>query len=398
MCICSVDASWAGHRGKPGFMREATLAVHSFGEAHGNAPVSDAIHPSTTYLWQGFEDEPKWIYSRYSHPNREALESAVAALEHARFAVAFGSGMAGIAASLEVAKAGDHVLIADDIYGGTYSLGQEVLPRHGIQVGSFDSLDPESVARNALPNTRCLIFEGPTNPTLRIPDIAAICEEARKRGILSIFDNTFATPILQKPLLLGADVVCHSTTKYLGGHSDVLGGVVATSDESVRDVLLQQAKLTGGVPSPFDCWLVCRGMKSLVARLRMQCDTAAQVAAYLARHPKVRHVNYPGLASHPGHDLARKQMSGFGAMLSFDVAGTPEDAMNCGKKLRIIKTAASLGGVESLISYPVKLSHAGLTEEQRVARGIPPTLLRLSIGLEDPEDLMEDLDLALSFG
>lgn len=377
-------------------MRESTLAVHSGSTEGSNVPVSLPIYLSSTYTWDSYETEdPKWIYSRYSHPNREAVEEAVANLEGAKHALAFASGMAAINAALELAQAGDHVLIAEDIYGGTYNLGQKVLPRHGIEVGYFDATCPDAFNQSVKANTRVVIFESPTNPTLQIADIAAIARQAKERGITSVFDNTFATPILQKPLQHGIDVVCHSSTKYLGGHSDVVGGVVATSDDNLYDQLLSYAKIAGGIPGPFDCFLVSRGIKSLVPRLRMICDTAMQVARFLDRHLKIRRVDYPGLESHPGHELAKRQMKGFGGMLSFDIDGSPEDAMKFGTKCKLVRMAASLGGVETLITYPPKLSHAMLSGEERLRRGITPTLLRLSIGLEDPEDLIEDLDQAL---
>jgi len=379
-------------------MREATLAIHAHQRGARNAPVMTPIYLSSTYQWESFEEVPEWTYSREGHPNRAELESVVAALEGGKYGVAFASGVAGIGAALELAKSGDHVLVARDIYGGTYNLAKHVLPNHGVEVGFFDSLCPNSVAEGAQPNTKLLVFETPTNPTLQICDIEGVISQAKLLGITTVFDNTFATPVLQKPLEFGADVVCHSTTKYLGGHSDVVGGVVVTSDPDIHRHLLSTATIVGGVPGPFDAWLVCRGIKSLVPRMRMHCESALQVAQFLAAHPKVKKVNHPGLPDHPGHQLAKRQMRAFGAMLSFEIDGSAHDAMTFGKKCRIFKMAASLGGVESLISYPTKMSHAGLTEKERISRGIPPTLLRVSIGLEDPADLLEDLEQALAAG
>jgi cystathionine beta-lyase/cystathionine gamma-synthase len=220
--------------------------------------------------------------------------------------------------------------------------------------------------------------------------------EAKRFGLKTVFDNTFATPILQKPLSYGVDVVCHSTTKYMGGHSDVVGGVVATNDEALHHLLFSANVTMGGVPGPFDAWLVCRGVKSLYPRMMMHCDNAFKVAEFLAGHKKVAKVNYPGLPCHPGYELAKSQMRAFGAMLSFEIAGTPHEAMTFGKKCRLFKMAASLGGIESLLAYPTKMSHYGLTEAERLARGIPPTLIRVSVGIEDPQDIIEDLDQALN--
>ena len=377
-------------------MREATLAVHTGATEGSNVPVSLPIYLSSTYTWDTYEGEdPQWIYSRYSNPNREAVEKTVAALEGAKHGLAFASGMAGINAAFELAKSGEHVLIAEDIYGGTYNLGKKVLPKHGVQVDYFDAIDPQGFDRAVKPDTKLVIFESPTNPTLQIADIKSLAENAKKRGVISIVDNTFSTPVLQKPLGLGIDVVCHSSTKYLGGHSDVVGGVVATSNNVIYEEMLAYAKIAGGIPGPFDCFLVSRGIKSLVPRLKMQCDTALQLARFLEKHSRVKRVHYPGLESHPAHALARRQMKAFGGVLSFELDGTAREVMVFGKKCKLARMAASLGGVETLITYPPKLSHAMLSEEERLKRGITPTLLRVSVGLEDAEDLVEDFDRAL---
>jgi len=377
-------------------MREATLAVHTGGTEGSNVPLSLPIYLSSTYTWDTYEGEdPQWIYSRYTNPNREAVEKTVAALEGATHGLAFASGMAGVNAALELARAGEHVLIAEDIYGGTYNLGKKVLPKHGVQVDYFDAIDPQGFDRAVKPNTKLVIFESPTNPTLKIADIRLLAEKAKKCGVISIFDNTFSTPVLQKPIALGIDVVCHSSTKYFGGHSDVLGGVVTTNDDAIYEEMLTYAKVAGGVPGPFDCFLVSRGIKSLVPRLKMQCDTALQLARFLETHPRVKRVYYPGLESHPAHALAKRQMKAFGGVLSFELDGTAKAAMTFGKKCKLARMAASLGGVETLITYPPKLSHAMLSEEERVKRGITPALLRVSVGLEDAEDLVEDFAGAL---
>jgi cystathionine beta-lyase/cystathionine gamma-synthase len=377
-------------------MRPATRAVHAGAPRDGSAPLADPIYVATTYAWETLEERPQYEYSRDGHPNRTFLQDGIASLEGGQFAVAYGSGVAAIAAAVGLAQCGEHVLIATDIYGGTHELATWLLPRHGVEVGWFNALDASSLAQAAKPNTRLVIFESPTNPTLRIADIAAICAEARRLGIVSVFDNTFATPFLQLPLELGADMVVHSTTKYMGGHSDVLGGAAVTNDPDLHAHLHRYARVAGGVPGPFECWLVTRGLRSLSPRMQRHCENAQRVAEFLLEHPRVRRVNYPGLPDHPGHDLAKRQMSGFGGMLSFEVDGSQEETMAVARSCRIFKTAASLGGVESLISYPVRLSHMGMSEAEWQTAGITPQLLRVSVGLEDAEDLVEDLDQALA--
>ncbi len=372
------------------------MAIHAADDHRSTGPVMTPIYLSSTYKWDSFEHEPEdWIYSRAGNPNRDELERTVAALEGGKHGIAFGSGMAAIAAAAEVAESGDHLLVAEDIYGGTYSLSKGFLPRHGIEISYFDSKHPETIAEKIRPNTKALVFESPTNPTLQLCDIGEIVSEAKRFGLITVFDNTFATPVLQKPLSFGVDIVCHSTTKYLGGHSDVVGGVAVMNDDSLHSLLFSANVNIGGVPGPFDAWLVARGVKSLVPRMRMHCENAGRVADFLSEHSKVSKVNYPGLPDHPGHGLAKKQMKAFGAMLSFEIAGSPHEAMTFGKRCKIFKMAASLGGIESLLAYPTKMSHYGLTEEERLNRGIPPTLLRVSIGIEDADDLIEDLDQAL---
>jgi len=377
-------------------MRFATRAIHGGNLEFGSAkPVSPPIFQSSTYVWDGLLEEPAYVYSRDQNPNRQALEETVASLEGAKHAVAFGSGMAAISAAFGIARVGDHVLVSGDIYGGTISVSNQVLPDHGIEVGVFDALRPESIREMAKPNTKLLIFETPTNPTLRIADIAAIVAAARELGIVTVVDNTFATPYLQNPLAFGVDIVVHSATKYLGGHSDVVLGVAATNDDAFRDCLYRNAKVSGAVPGPFDSWLVLRGIRTLSARMRVHMENAMAVVEYLSKHPKVAKVHYPGLPGHPGHELAKRQMRGFGGMLSAEIGSGREDVESFVKRTRLFKYAASLGGVESLVSWPPKLSHEMLSEAERLKRGIPPNFLRFSIGLEDKDDLLEDLAQAL---
>ncbi len=304
--------------------------------------------------------------------------------------------MAAIVAAFSLLQAGDHVLVASDIYGGTFRVAEKLLPRQGIRVDTFDSARPESIFEVAGPETKLLIFETPSNPNLRVADIAAVVSVARELGILTVFDNTFASPALQRPLDLGVDIVVHSTTKYISGHSDIIGGALVTNDEDIATRAFEYAKTVGAVPSPFDCWLTLRGVKTLSVRMQRHCENALALARFLESHPKVASVTYPGLASHPDHEIAARQMSGFGGMIAFEVVGTPEDAKRVAEATRLFLLAESLGGVESLIGYPPLMSHATMTEEERVARGIPPTMLRLSVGIEDIDDLIADLDQALA--
>ncbi len=376
-------------------MRPPTRAIHCGQEEGPNAPLAPSIHVSTTFEWESFDAEPHFIYGRYTNRNREMLEETLAALENAKFATAYGSGMAAMNAALSLAQAGDRVLIANDVYGGTQTFGEWLLPRQGIEWGAFDIADVPGLTSALERKTRLIVFESPTNPTIRIADIRHISDVAHRAGALCVFDNTFATPCLQNPLDLGADVVMHSTTKTLGGHSDVLGGALLTNDPDLQAHFVRYAKVAGGVPGPFDCWLTLRGIRSLFPRMKMQCENALSIAEFLRRHPRVSRVHYPGLPSDPGHELARTQMKAFGSMLAFGVDDSKEATLAFAEKCRIFRLAASLGGCESSLSYPPVLSHAALPEEERIRRGITPDLLRASIGLEAVEDLLEDLEQAL---
>lgn len=353
------------------------------------------IYQSATFAWENLDTMPRHDYTRVTNPNRSMLEEVLAELENARYCVAFGSGMAGIVAAFSLLEAGDHLLVASDIYGGTYRLAQKLLPKQGISVDTFDAADPSSLARAAKPNTKAAIFESPTNPTLKVFDIEALASECHQLGILSIVDNTFASPYLQNPIELGVDVVVHSTTKYISGHSDIIGGAVVTNHEWIYEAMKEYIKTVGSVPSPFDCWLCVRGAKTLALRMERHCSNAQAVAEYLAGHPHVSHVYYPGLASDPGHAVAAKQMRAFGGMVSFEVAGTADQTKRFAEALRIFQLAESLGGVESIVGYPPLMSHGCLSPEERAAMGVNDTQIRLSVGIEDVEDLLEDLELAL---
>ena len=358
--------------------------------------VINPIYQSATFGWKDLDTIPKIDYTRCGNPNRSTLEAIIASLENGEYCTVFGSGMAAIMGAFALLEQGDHLLMASDIYGGTFRVAEKLLPRYGITVTEFCARDAESVREAAQPNTKMVIFETPTNPNMRIVDIEAIAKVSKELGLISVFDNTFASPALQTPLDLGIDIVVHSTTKYISGHSDVIGGAVVTNDEATHELIKEYIKTVGSVPSPFDCWLTVRGVKTLGVRMKEHCANAQKVAEFLEDHPKVAAVHYPGLLSHPDHHLAKKQMKAFGGMLAFEVKGSVADTRKVAESTKVFLLAESLGGVESLIAYPPLMSHATMTEEQRVVRGIPPTMLRVSVGIEDPEDLIADLGQALA--
>lgn len=378
-------------------MRFATKALRV-----GQNPDSDfravipPLHQSATYAWKNLDEIPAVDYTRCANPNRLTLEAVIAQLENGAHCTVFGSGMAAIMGAFCLLEQGDHLLMAADIYGGTFRVAEKLLPKYGIEVTEFDARVIDSIESLIKPNTKMIIFEGPTNPNLRIVNIGEIAALAKRRGLISVFDNTFASPYLQTPLDEGIDIVVHSTTKYISGHSDVIGGALITNDAAIHEEVKEYIKTVGSVPSPFDCWLSLRGVKTLAVRMRQHCDNALAIARFLESHPAVSAVHYPGLESHPDHVLATRQMKGYGGMIAFEVTGGPENARKVAESTRVILLAESLGGVESLIAYPPLMSHATMTEEQRLERGIPPTMLRLSVGIEDVQDLIEDLGNALA--
>jgi cystathionine beta-lyase/cystathionine gamma-synthase len=359
-------------------------------------PISGAVMTpivlSSTFAQDGPGVHKGYDYSRAGNPTRTALEGCLAALEGARHAIAFGSGCAATTAILLTLKSGDHVLCGDDVYGGTFRIFDKVLKPFGVEASFMDMRDAARVGEAIRPSTRLVWMETPSNPMLKVFDVAAIAEVARKRGVPVAVDNTFATPMLQQPLALGATMSVHSTTKYLNGHSDVVGGAVMTSDDALADKLHFLQKSVGGVPSPFDCYLVLRGLKTLGVRMHRHVETAQGLAAWLEKHPKVVRVRYPGLASHEGRAVAERQMKGPGGMISFELAGTLAQSTAFLKALRIFACAESLGGVESLAELPAIMTHASLTPEARRALGIGDGLIRLSVGLEDARDLRSDLE------
>jgi cystathionine beta-lyase/cystathionine gamma-synthase len=377
-------------------MRFATKALRVSQTPEGTyRPVVPPLVQSTTYAWNNLDEIPEIDYTRCQNPNRKILEEVLAAMENGLRCTLFSSGMAAISATFSLLQQGDHLILANDIYGGTFRLAEKYLPRQGVSFSSFDAQNPASLEDVIQPNTKLLIFESPTNPTLRVPDIRAITEIAMKHGIITVFDNTFASPANQTPLDLGVDIVVHSTTKYISGHSDVVGGATITNNAEIGEWIYEWNKAIGANPSPFDCWLSIRGLRTLACRIDRHNQNAQAVAEFLATQPAVKRVHYPGLPEHPDHEVAKSQMRGFGGMVSFELE-TEAAARAVAESTRIFLLAESLGGVESLVAYPPLMSHATMTEEQRLERGIPPTMLRLSVGVEDIEDLIEDLQNALA--
>ena len=374
-----------------------TLCIHAGQEPDpATGAVMTPIVLATTFAQDGPGAHRGYDYSRAGNPTRTALEHCLAALEGASHGVAYGSGCAATTAVLLTLKSGDHVLVGDDVYGGTFRIFDHVLAQFGLEATFLDMSDPSRVAEAMRPNTRLVWMETPSNPMLKIVDVAAIADVARARGVPLAVDNTFATPMLQRPLSLGATLAVHSTTKYLNGHSDVVGGAVMTSDVGMAERLRFLQKSIGGVPSPFDCYMVLRGLKTLAVRMKRHVESARMVAAFLAAHPRVVRVRYPGLPTHEGYALAARQMSAPGGMISFEIDGALAQATAFLRALRIFACAESLGGVESLAEHPALMTHASLPPEARRALGIGDGLIRLSVGLEDPADLVGDLEHALS--
>lgn len=371
-------------------MRPETLAVHAGGAPDAETgAITPPLHLATTFQHgPAGERRAGYEYQREGNPTQDRFEAMLAALEGGEAALAFASGMAAIGALLESLPRDSHVLIPEDCYTGLRLLCAQFLPQHGVTASAVDMRDPDAVCAGFRPNTRCLWIETPSNPQLRIADIAALVRIARDRGALIACDNTFATPLLQNPLALGADVVMHSATKYFGGHSDVMGGaLVFAKHDAMHETIAHRRYITGGILSPFNAWLLLRGARSLPARMAWHCASARRVAEFLATHPRVEAVHYPGLASHPGHAIAAKQMRDFGGMLSLRVRGGREAALAVAGRVKLIPNATSLGGCESLIEHRASVEGAHPVS--------PQNLLRLSVGLEHAEDLIADLEQAL---
>src|SRR5512145_93748 len=377
--------------------RFETLAIHA-----GQPPdprtgaVMQPIYLSSTFAQEGPGKHKGYEYSRSGNPTRDALEGCYAALEGGRHGFAFASGLAASDAVLHLLQAGDHVLASDDVYGGTFRILDKVYRRHGVVFDQVDMTDLAAVERAFRPNTRLVWIESPTNPRLKIADVAAVARMARAHGAVSVVDNTFATPYFQRPLELGADLAVHSATKYLNGHSDVVGGAAMTSDDALAERLRFVQNAAGGVPSPFDCYLVLRGLKTLAVRMERHAESSLRIARWLEGHAQVERVHYPGLPSHPQHALARRQMLGFGGMLSFVIRGGLPAARAFLESVRVFTCAESLGGVESLIEHPAIMTHASVPRETREALGIVDGFIRVSAGIERADDLLADLERGLA--
>jgi cystathionine gamma-lyase len=376
----------------------ATRAIHVGQDPDpATGAVIVPIYQTSTYAQSEVGVHKGYDYSRTSNPTRAALEACLASLDSGRFGLAFASGMAAEDTLLHLLESGDHVVASDDVYGGTFRLFHRVLERAGLRFTFVDGTRTDNIEAALEERTKLIWLESPTNPLLKLIDIDAVGQLAHQREILVAVDNTFASPYCQRPLELGADVAHYSTTKYLGGHSDVVGGALVTSDEELYERLKFLQNAVGGVPGPFDSWLVLRGLKTLALRMRQHSENALEVACFLEQHARVKRVYYPGLPSHPQHDLAKRQMvGGFGGMLSFEVQGGVEAAREVARRTRLFTLAESLGGVESLIELPALMTHASLPAERRVDIGIDDGLIRLSVGIEDAQDLIADLDQAIS--
>ncbi len=379
-------------------LRFDTLAIHA-----GQHPdpttgaIMTPVYLTSTYAQSGPGEHKGYEYSRTRNPTRGALEECLAALEGARFGMAFGSGCAAADALMHLFDSGDRVICSDDVYGGTFRLFDQVFRRMGLRFEFVDLSNLKNLTAAMDGKTKAVWIETPTNPMMKIIDIAACAEIAKKGKALTIVDNTFMTPVFQRPLALGADIVTHSTTKYLNGHSDVVGGFCCTSDPDLAKRISYLQNAVGGVPGAFDSFLVLRGVKTLGVRMARHAENAAFLAERLAGHPKVAKVVYPGLRSHPQHELARKQMTGFGGMMTFDLrSGGLEAARRLLKTVRIFACAESLGGVESLIEHPAIMTHASVPKETRERLGLGDGFIRISVGIEDRQDLWDDLSAALA--
>ncbi len=375
-------------------MRFETKAIHAGQEpepAYG--AVNVPIYQTSTYAQESVGEHKGYDYARTGNPTRTVLQDALAALEEGAGALCFSSGMAAEATFFYLLQPGDHIVVGDDVYGGTYRLVARVLTESmGLAFDTADLTDLSAVRKAVREETKAVWVETPTNPLLKIVDIAAVAQIAHEAGARCVVDNTFASPYLQQPLTLGADVVIHSTTKYVGGHSDVVGGAIVGNDAGMLERLAFLQNAAGAVPGPLDCFLTLRGLKTLAVRMDAHCRNAGLVADFLQSHPRAARVYYPGLPSHPGHELAATQMRGFGGMVSFETE-TPEEALEVCRRTRLFFLAESLGGVESLIEVPAKMTHQSVAGS---ALEVPPTLIRLSVGIEHPDDLLEDLAQALA--
>ncbi|MBI5247028.1 MAG: cystathionine gamma-synthase [Elusimicrobia bacterium] len=375
----------------------STRAVHA-GQSPDPATgaIMTPVYLTSTYVQEYPEKHKGYDYARTVHPTRDALQRNLASLEGAAFGLCFASGMAATSTIIEALSSGDHVVCGNDLYGGTYRVFTKVFARFGIDFTFVDTTDLKAVEAAFTPKTKLVWIETPSNPLLKITDIRALAQLAHGHKSKLIVDNTFASPALQRPLALGADVVVHSTTKYLGGHSDVVGGAILTSDEALHKEYKFLQNAVGAVPGPLDCFLLLRSTKTLALRVERHCSNAMIVAKHLLAHPEVAKVHYPGLPTHSGYELAKAQMSGFGGMISIELKGDMERAKRMISSCRIFSLAESLGGVESLIGHPASMTHGSIPREERLKAGLSDGLVRLSVGIEDAADLTADLDHALT--
>jgi cystathionine gamma-lyase/cystathionine beta-lyase/cystathionine gamma-lyase/homocysteine desulfhydrase len=372
-----------------------TVCIHAGQEPDpSTGAIITPIYQTSTYVQDALGVHKGYEYGRTQNPTRAALEGNIAAMERGKAAFAFASGLAATRAVLTLLQAGDHVVVTDNTYGGTYRLFERVLRKGGLDFSYVDTSDLDATAAAFKPNTKMLFVETPTNPVLRITDLAAVSTLAHERGAAVVVDNTFASPFAQRPIEFGADMVLHSTTKFLNGHSDSVGGVVVTVRDEHTEWLKFVQNAEGGILGPMDAWLVLRGTKTLPIRMERHHANAERIAAYLATHPKVKLVHYPGLPDHPQHALAKRQMNGFGGLIAFAL-GSLDNARTLLNSVRLMALAESLGGVETLISHPVSMTHASVPEDHRNEIGVTDDLVRISVGIEDCDDLLEDLAQAL---
>jgi cystathionine gamma-lyase len=375
----------------------ATRAIHAGQEPDpSTGAVVVPIYQTSTYVQPSVGQNRGYEYSRTGNPTRTALESCIASLEGGRHGLAFASGMAAESTVMQLLRPGDHTIAMDDLYGGTYRLFRRLLEPIGLRFSFVDGSDLRAIEAAWTEETKMVWIESPTNPLLRIIDISSISRLAHAKQALVVVDNTFMSPFFQRPLALGADIVVHSATKYLSGHSDLVSGTVVVDRDDLYDQLAFLQNAGGGVPGPMDSWLVLRGLKTLAIRMREHDRNAGRIAKFLAEHQKIARVFYPGLSTHPGHELAKRQMSGFGGMISFEVKGGLEAARRVVEATRLFALAESLGGVESLIELPAAMTHASIPAETRRAHGVSDGLVRISVGIEDVNDLIGDLDRALA--
>src|SRR5260221_6581471 len=378
-------------------MKFATKAIHAGQEPDpSTGAIMTPIFQTATYAQAGLGENKGFEYSRTSNPTRSVLEACMAALEDGKYGLAFASGMAAESAILSLLSAGDHIVSCDDLYGGSYRIFERVMRRYNVETSYVPASNLAAYENAIRPNTKMVWLETPTNPLLRLIDIQAVAEIAHRHKLMVVVDNTFASPYFQQPLKLGADIVVHSTTKYINGHSDVIGGALVLNDQEAYEAIKFYQNAAGGVPSPFDCWLTLRGIKTLAVRMRQHEENARTIARFLEKHPRVEKVYYPGLPSHHDHELAKRQMSGFGGMVSFQFKGVRADVDRVVRHFKVFTLAESLGGVESLVCHPASMTHGSIPQHIREARGLTETLLRLSVGIEDVEDLLTDLQQALA--